>query len=90
LPVATLHLRQQLLHRSIMIYGADMLQIEMVDPDRLIPYLRKARTHTPEQVNQIAASMQEFGFTNPILIGEDDLVIAGHGRLMAAQSLGLA
>ena len=66
-----------------------MLQIEMVDPDRLIPYLRNARTHSQEQVEQIAASMREFGFTNPILIGDDDGIVAGHGRLMAAKLIGL-
>ena len=66
-----------------------MLQIEMVDPDRLIPYLRNARTHSQEQVEQIAASIREFGFTNPILIGDDDVLIAGHGRLIAALALGL-
>ena len=56
---------------------------------RLIPYVRNARTHSADQVAQIAASIAEFGFTNPILIGEDDVIIAGHGRLMAAQQLGL-
>ena len=66
-----------------------MLQIEMVDPDRLIPYLRNARTHSQEQVEQIAASLREFGFTNPILIGDDDGIVAGHGRLMAAKLIGL-
>jgi ParB-like chromosome segregation protein Spo0J len=57
--------------------------------DRLVPYERNARTHSPEQIAQIAASIQEFGFTNPILVDEDAGVIAGHGRLAAAQSLGL-
>jgi len=56
----------------------------------LRPYERNARTHSPEQVAQIAASMREFGFTNPLLVDEQDRVIAGHGRLAAAQSLGLA
>lgn len=56
---------------------------------RLIPYVRNARTHSADQVAQIAASIAEFGFANPILIGEDDVIIAGHGRLMAAQQLGL-
>lgn len=56
---------------------------------RLIPYVRNARTHSADQIAQIAASIAEFGFTNPILIGEDDVIIAGHGRLMAAQQLGL-
>ena len=57
--------------------------------DRLIPYARNSRTHSPEQVAQIAASIREFGFTNPVLIDEQGGVIAGHGRIMAAQSLGL-
>lgn len=56
---------------------------------RLIPYVRNARTHSADQIAQIAASIAEFGFTNPILVGEDDVIIAGHGRLMAAQDLGL-
>ena len=49
----------------------------------LIPYARNARTHSDEQVSRIAASIREFGWTNPILIGDDDTVIAGHGRLAA-------
>jgi len=57
---------------------------------RLIPYARNARTHSPEQVAQIAASIAEFGFTNPILAGSDGVIVAGHGRLAAAQKLGLA
>jgi ParB-like chromosome segregation protein Spo0J len=65
------------------------LQIEQVPVGRLIPYVRNARTHSADQIAQIAASIAEFGFTNPILIGEDDVIIAGHGRLMAAQQLGL-
>jgi DNA modification methylase len=56
---------------------------------KLIPYARNARTHSDEQVAQIAASIVEFGFTNPILAGSDGIVIAGHGRLAAAQRLGL-
>ncbi|AUM75433.1 site-specific DNA-methyltransferase [Paracoccus jeotgali] len=57
---------------------------------RLVPYARNARTHSEDQVGQIAASIAEFGFTNPILIGEDSVIIAGHGRLIAAQRLGLS
>lgn len=57
---------------------------------QLVPYARNARTHSDDQVAQISASITEFGFTNPILIGEDSVIIAGHGRLMAAQRLGLA
>ena len=58
--------------------------------ERLVPYERNARTHSPEQVAQIAASIQEFGFTNPILVDGKDGIIAGHGRLAAAKDLGLA
>jgi len=65
-------------------------RIERWPIDRLIPYDRNARTHSAEQVAQIAASIQEFGFTNPILVASDDGILAGHGRLAAAQSLGLA
>jgi hypothetical protein len=66
------------------------LKIETRPVDRLIPYVRNARTHSDEQVAQIAASIAEFGFVNPVLIGADDVVIAGHGRLLAARRLGLA
>lgn len=65
---------------------------ETVEPwptTQLIPYARNARTHSDEQVAQIAASIVEFGFTNPILAGRDGIVIAGHGRLAAAQRLRL-
>jgi hypothetical protein len=58
--------------------------------ERLVPYERNARTHSAEQVAQIAASIQEFGFTNPILVASDDGILAGHGRLAAAKDLGLA
>jgi hypothetical protein len=56
----------------------------------LIPYARNARTHTDEQVEQIAASIRNFGWTNPILVDGDGGVIAGHGRLLAAKKLGLS
>lgn len=55
----------------------------------LIPYINNSRTHSDEQVTQVAASIKEFGFTNPILIDSDGGIIAGHGRLMAAKKLGL-
>jgi DNA modification methylase len=58
--------------------------------DRLVPYARNARTHSDEQIAQIAASMVEFGWTNPILVDAAGNVIAGHGRLLAAAQLGLA
>ena len=53
----------------------------------LKPYLNNARTHSKEQVAQLAASMKEWGFTNPILIDEDGMIIAGHGRVEAAKAL---
>ena len=56
---------------------------------RLLPYARNARTHSDDQVAQIAASIVEFGFTNPILVGGDGVIVAGHGRLAAARKLGL-
>jgi DNA modification methylase len=56
----------------------------------LVPYARNARTHSDAQVAQIAASIREFGFTNPILVDGDRGVIAGHGRLLAARKLGMA
>jgi ParB-like chromosome segregation protein Spo0J len=55
----------------------------------LIPYVNNSRTHSDEQVAQIAASIKEFGWTNPILIDEQNSIIAGHGRLMAARKLGM-
>lgn len=55
----------------------------------LIPYAMNSRTHDEQQVSQIAASIKEFGFNNPIAIDGENGVIAGHGRLMAAQKLGL-
>ena len=65
-------------------------QIEIWPVDRLRPYERNARTHSPEQVAQIAASIVEFGFLNPILVDGGAGIVAGHGRLMAARKLGLA
>ncbi|MFL5515471.1 MAG: ParB/Srx family N-terminal domain-containing protein, partial [Gemmatimonadales bacterium] len=58
--------------------------------DRQRPYERNPRTHGEDQVAQLAASMVEFGFTNPILVDEGNGILAGHGRLMAARQLGLA
>ena len=55
----------------------------------LIPYASNARTHTDEQINQIAASIKEFGFTNPILIDQEGGIIAGHGRVLALNKLGI-
>ena len=66
-----------------------MLKIEYVATDDLIPYINNSRTHSESQIKQIAASIREFGFTNPILIDENGSVIAGHGRLVAAELLNL-
>lgn len=56
----------------------------------LVPYARNARTHAPEQISQIAASIREWGWTVPVLVDERSGIIAGHGRVLAAQQLGLA
>jgi ParB-like chromosome segregation protein Spo0J len=58
--------------------------------ERLIPHARNARTHSDEQVAQIAGSIAEFGFVNPVLVGDDGVIVAGHGRVMAARKLGLS
>ena len=66
------------------------MNIEQVKIDKLIPYARNSRTHSDAQVAQIAASIKEFGFTNPVLIDETGSIIAGHGRVMAARKLAIA
>jgi ParB-like chromosome segregation protein Spo0J len=70
--------------------GALADRIELWPIDRLRPYERNPRTHSEAQVDQIAASMVEFGWTNPILIDENAGILAGHGRLLAGRKLGLA
>ena len=64
------------------------MKITQKKVDSLIPYINNSRTHSDEQVAQIAASIKEFGWTNPILVDGDNSIIAGHGRLMAARKLG--
>jgi DNA modification methylase len=64
------------------------MKITVKKVDSLIPYVKNSRTHSPDQVAQIAASIKEFGWTNPILVDGDNGIIAGHGRLMAARKLG--
>jgi DNA modification methylase len=64
--------------------------IEIWPVERLKPYANNARTHSEAQIEKIAASILEFGFTNPILVDENDGIIAGHGRLMAAMKLKMA
>jgi hypothetical protein len=64
-------------------------QVEWLELNGLIPYAKNSRTHSEAQVAQIAGSIKEFGFNNPVLIDEDNGIIAGHGRVLAAQKLGL-
>jgi len=66
------------------------MEIKEVEVSALIPYAKNSRTHDDAQVAQIAASIKEFGWTNPILVDGDKGVIAGHGRLLAARKLGMA
>jgi hypothetical protein len=65
-------------------------KITQISIEDLIPYANNARTHSDDQVTQIASSIKEFGFTNPVLIDKDNGIIAGHGRVMAAKKLGLS
>ena len=64
-------------------------KIEWLSVETLIPYAKNARTHSDEQVAQIAGSIKEFGFNNPVLIDKENSIVAGHGRLMAARKLGM-
>jgi len=66
-----------------------VLRVEYRPLENLIPYARNARTHSEAQVAQIAASIKEFGWTNPVLVDGDNGVIAGHGRLLASRKLGM-
>ena len=63
--------------------------MKILATDKLIPYARNPRTHSDAQVSQIAASIKEFGFLVPVVVGEDNGIIAGHGRVLAAQRMGL-
>lgn len=65
------------------------MKIETIPIADLIPYARNSRTHSDEQIAQVAASIREFGFTNPVLIDAEDGIIAGHGRVMAARKLNM-
>lgn len=66
------------------------MKIENIAVEKLIPYARNAKKHDAAQVSKLAGSIREFGFNNPVLIDADNGIIAGHGRVMAAQQLGLA
>jgi len=65
------------------------MKIESIELENLIPYARNARTHSSDQISQIAGSIKEFGFNNPVLIDKENGVIAGHGRIVAARKIGL-
>jgi DNA modification methylase len=75
------------MEKKIMDWPADKIERRKVDA--LIPYARNARTHSDEQVAQIAASIKEWGWTTPVLIDEDGEIIAGHGRVLAARKLAI-
>lgn len=74
-------IKQQMKHR----FGED----RMMEVEKLIPYVNNSRTHNDKQVQQIISSIHEWGFTNPVLIDECDIIIAGHGRVMASKAMGL-
>ena len=65
------------------------MQIVKIKIESLIPFALNSRTHNDTQIAQIAASIKEFGFTNPVLVDQDDGIIAGHGRVLAARKLGM-
>lgn len=69
--------------------GKNDLQVVLKATTSLKPYKNNARTHSAKQIQQIANSIQEFGFTNPVLVDENDRIIAGHGRVLAAEKLGM-
>ena len=63
---------------------------QLVSISKLVPYVNNARTHSPEQINKLRASLREFGFINPVIIDREFGIIAGHGRVMAAREEGIA
>ena len=64
-------------------------EMQLVPVTKLVPYVNNARTHSPEQINKLRASLREFGFINPVIIDRNYGVIAGHGRIMAAKEEGI-
>ena len=70
--------------------GTPGLSLTYLPVDALRPYARNARTHSKRQIRQIAASIKEFGFTQPVLIDKENSIIAGHGRVEAAKLVGLS
>jgi len=76
--------------KNTIIEGLRNLLVQFWPIDKLLPYIRNARTHTEEQVAQIATSIIEFGWTNQILVGANGVIIAGHARILAARKLQMA
>lgn len=68
--------------------GENNAKYYLANLNELIPYARNARTHSDEQIAQIAASIREFGFLSPVIISKDNTILCGHGRFYAAQKLG--
>lgn len=69
--------------------GKTTTQMQLVPLSKLVPYVNNARTHSPEQITKLRSSLREFGFVNPVIIDQDYGIIAGHGRVMAAQEEGI-
>ena len=69
--------------------GRTTKEMILVDINKLIPYINNARTHSPEQISKLRASLREFGFVNPVIIDKDFNIIAGHGRVIAAKAEGI-
>ncbi len=65
------------------------MQLEQIEIDKLIPYARNSRKHSDEQIMQVAASIKEFGFLNPVIIDKDNGIVAGHCRVLAAHKLSI-
>ena len=65
-------------------------EMQLVDINKLIPYVNNARTHNAQQINKLRSSLREFGFINPVIIDRDYGVIAGHGRILAAKEEGIS
>lgn len=67
--------------------AADKIEVRPID--KLVPYARNPRSHSEEQISQIAASIREFGWTNPVIVDDKGMILAGHGRVLAAERLGI-
>ena len=65
---------------GVILMAKTTTQMNLVEVDKLIPYINNARTHSPEQISKLRASLREFGFINPVIVDKDLNIIAGHGR----------